>query len=158
LHSAKARELLAFLACERGRAVSKRRAAEILWPDAGGDRALQRLYKTIQHIRKLTFRGQTIPLLDAHGEISLDLRRAEADTEEFLSLYASASPEDWKRALELYRGILLLDSDYDWAHEYETSYDVRYCELLERLAQHYAGAGNSYLARHYRDKLSKLSE
>ncbi|MDR1649167.1 MAG: hypothetical protein LBR71_02810 [Synergistaceae bacterium] len=155
LHSAKAGELLAFLACERGGMVSKQRTAETLWPNAEGDRARRSLYKIIQHIRKLTFGGQAIPLLDAHGEISLDLRRVRVDAEEFLNLYASASPEDWERALELYRGILLLDSDYDWAHEYETFYDVRYYELLERLARYYSDAKNENLARYYRNRLSE---
>jgi two-component SAPR family response regulator len=155
MHSAKAAELIAFLACERGCSVSKHRAADALWPDPGGDAAMQSLYKVIQHIRKLSYHGQKIPLTITRGAVNLDVARVTLDVLDFLRLYDSDEPKDWERAIGLYRDILLIDSGYDWASEYEADYDVRYYELLDRLEKHYVKTGNQNLARYYRKRLSE---
>jgi two-component SAPR family response regulator len=155
LHGSKAEELIAFLACERGRRVSKRRAAEALWPDVCEHSALQSLYKVLQHLNKLSYHGQRIPLIVTRGAVGLDVHRMAIDSLDFRRLYDSDDPKDWERAIDLYRGILLIDSGYDWASEYEADYDVRYYELLDRLAKHYAETGNQNLARYYRRRLTE---
>ncbi|MDR3090605.1 MAG: hypothetical protein LBU36_00185 [Clostridiales bacterium] len=149
-HSAKANELIAFLACERG-SVSKRRAAETLWADSPPEKAIKSLYQTLRHLRTLDFPAPPI-VSETRGALRL---AAATDTADFLRLYESGAPEDWERAVVLYRGILLVDNCYDWASEYEGYYDVRYYELLSRLAAHYASAGNKNLARYYKNRLNE---
>jgi two-component SAPR family response regulator len=49
--NSKARELTALLLLDRGRPMSKRRAAEYLWPDTETGRALDCLYKVLRNIK-----------------------------------------------------------------------------------------------------------
>jgi hypothetical protein len=77
------------------------------------------------------------------------------DLADFLRLYASGGAKDWREAVELYRGIPLIECPYEWAAEYEGFYDTRYYELLSRLAAHFDAEGNTILARYYKDKLTE---
>ncbi|MDR2359936.1 MAG: hypothetical protein LBD85_01465 [Oscillospiraceae bacterium] len=150
LHSLKADELIALLICERGKPISKQRAAGALWPN--NDCPLPNLYKVIEHIHRWRFEGVSVPLIAARGSICIDISEVDADTEDFIRLYNSDAPEDWVTAVELYRGILLIDSKYDWAVEYEAYYDVRYYELLERLTGHYEKIADRNMTQYYRAK------
>ncbi|GHU87691.1 hypothetical protein FACS1894202_02430 [Clostridia bacterium] len=151
LHNAKASELLAFLACERG-AVSKAKAADRLWPDAEPKRAMDSLYHILRHIRQLENGAEFIE--EQRGAVSLG-RRVGTDADEFVKLYNSDNPEDWRKAVELYRNVLLIDSVYDWAIDYESHYDTIYYDVLSRLSAHYESCGNRVLARYYKDKLNE---
>jgi two-component SAPR family response regulator len=155
LHNTKAAELIAFLACERGRPVSKRRAAYAIWPNSSEAAAMQSMYKVLQHVHKLSYCGRKIPLITTRGEARLDVRKVTLDVIDFTRLYNSGEPEDWKRAIDLYRGILLFDSGYDWASEYEGEYDTGYYELLSRLEGYYTEIGNRNLALYYRRKFAE---
>jgi two-component SAPR family response regulator len=77
------------------------------------------------------------------------------DIGDFCRLYNSDVPECWRKAIELYRGILLLDSHYGWAAEYEGYYDARYYDLLDRLAAFYRDKGNPVMARYYEAKMAE---
>jgi two-component SAPR family response regulator len=153
LHSEKAEELVAFLACERG-SVSKRKTAAALWPGADEDRAMNNLYKTLGHLRGPEF-GDLELIAEQRGSISLNAAGVTSDLEQFLAKYKSDAPEDWESAVELYRGILLIDNAFDWAAEYEAYYDTRYYELLRRLSEHYGKTENANLARYYRARMTE---
>ena len=151
LHSAKAEELIAFIACERG-SVSKAKAAESLWSAANPNHAMDSLYKTLRHIRSLPFH---VPIVHTRRTLQLDLFNVDLDIDEFLECCKSSDVTSWERAVEIYRGILLIDNAYEWSSMYEAFYDVRYYELLNRLAEHYKAARNKNKARYYQSKLDE---
>jgi two-component SAPR family response regulator len=151
LRSAKAEELFALLACEQGLPISKSRAAEMLWCDIDSKRAANNLYQILHNIKKAAPNVSAAIIL-TRGAIQLDTSRAMTDTEKFMALYNSPEPKDWVAAINLYRGILLMDNKYDWANEYEAYYDICYYEMQNRLEKYYAEIGNINMSRYYRDK------
>ena len=150
LHSAKAEELIAFLACENG-LVSKHKVAETLWATVLPEQAMDSLYKVLQHIKHLPF---YVPVVQARGKLSLDLSSVKMDLAEFLSYYESFNIKDWEKAVSLYRDILLVDNCYDWSNKYEARYDTYYYEILSRLVEYYQDKNNPYMAYYYQSKLT----
>ena len=82
--SKKEAELLAYLACQRGQAVSKERVADALWPELDSKRASANLYLTY-HYLQLTFeRAQLkLPIISVRSLMRLDLEHCTIDLIEF---------------------------------------------------------------------------
>ena len=128
--SAKARELLALLVAERGRPISKRRAASALWPGSGERQAKESLYKAIRALKRMEGVSVPLPVLDERGSLALDMTGISADTEDFLHLHAEDSERSRRLACELYRSGLFADEDFDWVLEYDGTYEMRFQEML----------------------------
>lgn len=130
----KARELLAFLACERGRPSSKRRAAEALWPGRTEAQAVDSLYKVCRYLQECRQRGEAPAVRAARGQLWLDMAQINCDLERFYALSGpAASLEELRQAAELYRGPLLVEEGYEWSEDWEGFYDLRYLDVLARL-------------------------
>lgn len=125
--------------------------AEALWADASSERAMGSLYKVLQHIKHLPF---YVPVVQARGTLSLDLSFIKMDIAEFLRYYESSKADDWKKAVSLYRDVLLIDNCYDWSNAYEARYDTYYYELLSRLMDYYKSKNNHCMAYYYKSKLN----
>lgn len=149
LKQKKARELLALLACERGRPVSKRRAAALLW-DSDAEQGRSSLSKVCRFLTRFSEEhGGCLPLTVSYGALSLEASEISVDLEEFLQLAAGESIEDWRAAAALYTGELLFAESYEWIEDYAGKYEIEYLELCRRLAEHYRKEGLQKLAEVY---------
>jgi LuxR family transcriptional regulator, maltose regulon positive regulatory protein len=122
-------ELLALMVAFDGIRASEEKIADILWPDADGDRAQQSLKNTLKRLRKLAGHSQVVAKKGRY--IALDRRHVWTDVWAFESLYSritavqdSTTCEDevrrvWQQdceaALNLFEGDFL--GDESWAPE-----------------------------------------
>ncbi len=150
LKNGKARELLALLACEGGGPVSKRRAASLLWGEAGEEQALDSLSKVCGSLRGFSREhGDCLPLVSTYGELRLDMDRLWCDLAEFSRLAAREDTESLRRAAALHTGELLASEAYEWAEDYAGWMEIRFLELCESLAARCRERGREKLARQY---------
>lgn len=150
LKSGKAKELLALLACEGGGPVLKRRAASLLWGEAGEEQALDSLSKVCGNLRRLSREhGGFLPLISTYGELRLDMDRLWCDLAEFSQLAARGDTESLRQAAALHTGELLESEAYEWAEEYAGWMEIRFLELCESLADRCREQGKGKLARQY---------
>jgi DNA-binding SARP family transcriptional activator/TolB-like protein len=141
----KARALLAYLAAQNCRAVSRERLADLLWPYQGTDQARHSLRNCLLELRKVL--GASA---DAHlgtDFSSCRVHTAEVDLDRFERLARSQQPDDLRAAAELYRGEFLADFVVDsepfqeWlAAERDRTLDL-VCSILQRLTEHLDAAG-----------------
>lgn len=145
---------MAYLAVT-GNPVGKEKLAELLWQDAQPQRARESLNKVCAYLKKLKENHvPELPLSIRRDELYLDLKDIFCDVREFRRL----SGEDmkvsgWEEAVSLYTAPLLYENYYDWSVMEEAYYDVRYGELLEKLAEHYQMEGRKDMASLYERKL-----
>lgn len=150
LKNGKAKELLALLACENGRPVSKRRAASLLWGESGEEQALDSLSKVCKNLRRFSREhGDFLPLISTYGELQLDMDRLWCDLTEFSRLAARGDTESLRQAAVLHTGDLLESEAYEWTGEYAGWLEIRFLELCDSLALRYRERGKEKLARQY---------
>jgi DNA-binding SARP family transcriptional activator/TolB-like protein/Tfp pilus assembly protein PilF len=133
----KARALLAYLAAQGGRAVSRERLADLLWPYQGTDQARHSLRNCLLELRRALGAG-----VDAHLGTDFSTCRIHAmtvDLDDFERLARSSQADDLRAAAELYRGEFLADFLVDsepfqeWlASERDRTLDLA-CGVLQRL-------------------------
>jgi DNA-binding SARP family transcriptional activator/TolB-like protein len=141
----KARALLAYLAGQNGRAVSRERLADLLWPYQGTDQARHSLRNCLLELRKALGVGA-----DTHLGTDFSTCRvhtAEVDLDRFERFARSQRSEDLRAAAELYRGEFLADFLVDsepfqeWlAAERDRTLDLA-CSVLQRLSEQLDEAG-----------------
>ncbi len=82
--SKKETELLAYLACQRGQAVSKERVADALWPELDSKRASANLYLTYHYLQVTFERAQLkLPIISIRSLMRIDLGHCAIDLIEF---------------------------------------------------------------------------
>jgi DNA-binding SARP family transcriptional activator/TolB-like protein len=156
----KARALLAYLAAQDGRPVTRERLADLLWPYQGSDQARHSLRNCLLELRK----GLSA---SAGGCLAADfstcrLRDTEIDLDRFEQLGRSRSPLDLQRAAGLYRGEFLADFAIDsepfqeWlAAERDRALEA-VCAILQRLTAVHDEAGEHDAAIHSARRLVSL--
>lgn len=150
----KAEELLAYLTVT-GTPVSKEKAAGLLWEASEPNRARDSLNKVCAYLRKLKKNTVTqLPLYIRRDELYLDMTLGYYDIREFKRLCENETDAaGWERAVALYTAPLLLENCYDWAVLEEAYYDIRYGELLKKLADYYRTEERTDMALFYEEKL-----
>lgn len=149
----KSAELLAYLVCEMGAPVSKHRLAEVLWPAAEAEQAMDCLYKACRPIRKTPFAAHVV---STPGEMRFDLTGVSCDLVDFRCHYDfRCDIARCEAAVALYRGPLLGENCYEWSSAGEAYYDIRYVELLTSLGEHYEKAGKKARAAYYQRALDE---
>jgi DNA-binding SARP family transcriptional activator/TolB-like protein len=141
----KARALIAYLAAQDGRAVSRERLADLLWPYQGTDQARHSLRNCLLELRKVLGAAA-----DAHlgtDFSSCRIAAADVDLDRFEHLARSQQREELRTAAELYRGEFLADFVVDsepfqeWlAAERDRTLDL-VCGVLQRLSTQEDTAG-----------------
>lgn len=151
--SKKAKELFAYLICNKGGPVKNSVLAEVLWPDICKQNAMDNLYKAVRATKKMRLDDYTIPIVMKHGEIYIDQFVYSCDLTDFVQLYQMK--DDMAKcaaAVELYQGALLYDETYDWIGPYEAYYDIRFLKMSELLITHYMSNGNKRMENYYRNR------
>jgi DNA-binding SARP family transcriptional activator/TolB-like protein len=141
----KARALLAYLAAQDARAVSRERLADLLWPYQGTDQARHSLRNCLLELRKALG-----AVADDHLGTDFSTCRVHTvalDLERFERLARSQQLDDLRAAAELYRGEFLSDFSIDsepfqeWlAAERDRTLDLA-CGVLQRLSAQLDAAG-----------------
>jgi len=133
----KARALLAYLAAQGGRPVSRERLSDLLWPYQGSDQARHSLRNCLLELRKALGPGGGRHL--AAEFANCRLQDIGVDLEPFERLSRSSNRSELAAAAELYRGELLADFVIDsepfqeWlAAERDRTLDL-VCGILQRL-------------------------
>ncbi len=133
----KARALLAYMAAQRGRAVSRERLSDLLWPYQGSDQARHSLRNCLLELRKALAPAAGRHL--AAEFANCRLQAVDVDIEHFERLSRSSNRAELLAASELYRGEFLADFVIDsepfqeWlAAERDRTLDL-ICTVLQRL-------------------------
>ena len=103
LRAKKARALLAYLAVENGRPITRERLATLLWGGTRDERARHNVRQALSKIRQTC---GSILLSDAET-VAIDRAACSIDVVEFERLANSDDPETLFNCLDLYRGDLL---------------------------------------------------
>lgn len=132
----KVRALLAYLAVEHSRQLTRERLASLLWSRTGEEHARHNLRQALSKIRDLC-----PDLIGSQGDsVSLHPTACVIDVVQFTELARSDNAEDLQRALNLYRDDLLAgynsgEPDYqDWLQVTRVRLQKLACEVADRLA------------------------
>jgi adenylate cyclase len=136
LHAKKAGALLAYLAVEHGRPITRERLATLLWGGTSDERARHNLRQALSKIRRTC--GSIV--LSEGESVAIDRAACTIDVVEFEGLANSNDPDTLTNCLNLYRGELL-DGPQPSGIEYEEWLrDARerlrgiVCDTIDRLA------------------------
>ncbi|MBO5623765.1 MAG: hypothetical protein J5959_19290 [Butyrivibrio sp.] len=152
----KAKELIGLLMCEQGKLVSKKKAAEMLWPDSTPSQAMNNLYKVCHYLKTSESPISLIPIFIDNQYLSLNVHLINSDLTQFMKLISQKDddfPLFYANAEALYSGPVLYDECYDWILPYEAFYDIHYNNILEILINHYIKSNNFRMADYYKKKL-----
>jgi len=141
-------DLLRRLIAQGGEPVPLSLLADALWPDAEGDRALAALKTTVHRLRALL--GHSA-LVQRHGRLALNPREVWLDVWAFERLLrGQPDPVTLTRALDLYRGPLLIDDlDDEAVIPARRRLQVVYASGVERLCDSLLEAGRHGPALHW---------
>src|SRR5277367_753979 len=133
----KARALLAYLAAQGGRPVSRERLSDLLWPYQGSDQARHSLRNCLLELRRAF--GESAGRHLAAEFANCRLQDVDVDIERFERLARLSDRSELLAAAELYRGEFLTDFVFDsepfqeWlAAERDRTLDL-ICGVLQRL-------------------------
>lgn len=150
--SNKARQLLKLLVAARGQPIPRERLASELWPQTDANTAGRRLTVLISTLRAVLSTGTegtegTEAVLSEPGTLRLDLAQLDIDLERFHAAVDTAATlervgrtatarEQWRTAVELYRGEFCADEPYaDWAEHIREQARAAFVQALGRLAR-----------------------
>lgn len=143
--------LVAYLALHTGRAFSRDRVAELLWPEGDSSAIRNRLNQAVSSLRR-QLHPPGMPanaiLVADHQSVAVNAQNISTDVGEFLalikeseSLEGEACVPVLRKAVDLYNGEFLLGSQEDWAAT-ERIVFADYCyEALTKLIRLYAHSG-----------------
>lgn len=137
--SRKVGSLLAFLALNKGQAVSNHTLQDLLWPDADGDKQAQSLRRAVADLRdalEIGVERGSIVRTD-HGKTALAPGCVSTDADRFEVLLAV----DLADALMLYGGPLLAPMDDDWVFAYRRQFEEMYCRAVDELCRSLVAGG-----------------
>jgi DNA-binding SARP family transcriptional activator/TolB-like protein len=141
----KARALLAYLAAQGGRPVSRERLSDLLWPYQGSDQARHSLRNCLLELRRAF--GESAGRHLAAEFANCRLQDVDVDIEHFERLARLSDRSELLAAAELYRGEFLADFVIDsepfqeWlAAERDRTLDL-ICSVLQRLTASQDQAG-----------------
>ncbi len=161
--SRKARDLLKILVSRRGKAISRERLVEILWPEQENEAVgLKRLNVMVSTLRAVLDPGHEVEtVVSDEGALRLDLENVDVDVERFFDLAGAAVRLEqagrggealarWKAAEAAYGGEFCEEDPYaDWAVGLREQARLAYVQAAARLAAARAGEGRHHEAARY---------
>ncbi len=156
----KARALMAYLAAQGGRQISRERLSDLLWPYQGSEQARHSLRNCLLELRKALGEGAKHHLLAEFANCRL--QEIDTDLHRFEQLSRSQDRAELLAASELYRGEFLADFVIDsepfqeWlASERDRTLDL-ICSILQRLTALQDEAGEHEAAIRSARRLASL--
>jgi DNA-binding SARP family transcriptional activator/TolB-like protein len=156
----KARALMAYLAVQGGRAISRERLSDLLWPYQGSEQARHSLRNCLLELRKALGEGAKRHLVAEFANCRL--QEVDTDIHRFEQLSRSHNRSDLFAASELYRSEFLADFVIDsepfqeWlAGERDRTLDL-ICGVLQRLTELQDEAGEHEAAIRSAKRLERL--
>lgn len=130
MNSLKARELIAFLLIHKGETVSKTAVCNALWEDKPEECGKDSLYKLVKKVKEMP-----IPFMlnDTRGIIQLQLDNIDCDIITFEKLLEEGDIGKKEKAVDLYRGTLFEEENYNWIYLKEAHYDNKYIETYNNM-------------------------
>lgn len=147
MKSLKARELIAFLLTYKGEAVCKTTVCNALWADKPEEYGKDSLYKLVRKIEKMP-----IPFMldNPRGMIQLRLDNIDCDIVLFEHLLEEDDIKKKERAVDLYRGTLFQEENYDWIYLKDARYDTKYFDMVNYLYSYFEEENNRRKALYYK--------
>lgn len=155
INSKKTEELIAYLFCQEGAFVAKKKIGEALWEELEPKQAMNNFYKIYMHLRHCIEQGLPLTLENIRGKLRLLSNGIESDCMRFTKLCEGGSTQ-WEEAVQLYRAPLLAEEYYAWTDGWAARYDIEYLKLLEKLIEAYQVNGDNGRAAVYQ-KLYNLA-
>jgi len=168
--SAKARQLLGYLACHPNRDLCRESVIGTLWGDTQEEQGRQSLRNTLWQIRSTLKPYQTSssqPLIEAegnwirlnlHSNVSFDVIRLERLSKESRSLaqHRLPTPSSFEEVASLYSGPFLEGCYHRWCVEARESFQRMYLELLEQMMEREFTQGSTKGATHIAHKILEV--
>jgi LuxR family maltose regulon positive regulatory protein len=133
-------ELLKALIAQGSRGVDEARLADILWPDAEGDKAHQAFRTTLHRLRKLL--GNEDVVYIRVGNVSLDPRYCWVDVWAFERHLGKRDVRSTEKAIALYQGRFLdKANELPWAVPLRERLHAKYLSRLSELGRRWETAG-----------------
>lgn len=135
LPTQKARALLAYLALNPDREISRERLIELFWEEFEPERAREGLRTALSSIRRAARadESEANEIIVADRSIVRWAISVDVDAAEFERLSRSSNEEDWRAALKLYNGEFLEGNYEEWAAAQREHYADLYEKLLAKL-------------------------
>ncbi len=143
--------LLALLALQNGRPVSRVWLAQNLWPfpDYAADLAAYNVRRALTNLRAAlgpeSGRLQSVPL----SSLRLDLTNASVDAAAFAEAASDGISTSHETAVSLYNGPLLLECTEPWASALRAEFEQRYLTCLREVGERALAAGDAESAIGY---------
>lgn len=155
MNSKKARELIAFLMTYHGAAVKKEIICEALWKDKAPQRSRDSLYKLVKKIQNMPI---SLQLESSREMLQLTIDNIESDLLQFQELTTSGDCiKNLEQAVNLYRGTLYEEEDYEWISDKEGFYDNRYIDAIFTLKRYYQKEEEKKRAYYYESLLERYA-
>lgn len=142
--AAKLEELFVLLLMHREMGISKWRIIDVLWEDSSMEKSQQNLYTMMFRLKKkLLDAGVKIGIQSKNGIYKINMDDIYCDVIEFDCLIAKDLPinksniEQLERAITLYQGDLLEQSDYLWCVPIRERYYHQFFHLVQSAAAYY---------------------
>lgn len=133
-------DLLKALIAQGGRSVDEARLADILWPDAEGDKAHQAFRTTLHRLRKLLGNDDVISVQD--GTVTLDPRYCWVDVWAFERHLGKRDVGSMEKAAALYQGRFLEKAnELPWAVPLREHLHAKYLSCLRNLGRRLESVG-----------------
>jgi DNA-binding SARP family transcriptional activator len=149
---AKQQALLASLALNLERPLSRNKLINLLWGTRFDDQARQSLRQAVSKLRKSLNKGNQEALWSNADQIGLNPELVTIDTNEVERMSGQTDLESLNEASKLLCGTLLegLHSNESQFDDWITTERIRFngiaCEVFDRLAEHHVRAGNTQTA------------
>lgn len=158
---AKQRALLAYLALNAGKQISRDRLMTLLWGERFDEQTRQSLRQALTKIRKLAT-GDTPLLRSDSDSVSFDTDAVEVDAITFEEIASDDDQPSYDRATELYEGdlvetLIVKEPSFDeWASGERARFHAMARTVFERAARHRQEAGKLAAAFEIAQRLVRL--
>ncbi|HLK60521.1 MAG TPA: tetratricopeptide repeat protein [Chthonomonadaceae bacterium] len=136
LRSRKGHHLLAFLALNFGKEVSRERLIPLLWPDSEPAQAHYNLRQCLTNLRQALGDDARLLLSPTPQTLCLDREGVAVDVAAFDAAAGANSLSGWEQVVALYQGPLLDGWTEEWVLPERTAREQTYLQALEKLASH----------------------
>ena len=136
--------VLAILGLQNGSPIERQRLAGLVWPDSTDASALFNLRQTLAALRRILAEAKDCIVSVSPRSVKFDISAVGVDVGEFATACTDGGPASLQKALDLYRGPLLVGCDEPFADEERRLAEEEFLNASEKLAAHYESIGSEH--------------